>query len=159
MTFHAQKIQEILGITKSRYDYVMAKIGIEPDIERAHGTGKSNVYGFRGLVNFSIASTGIDIGLKPEIIRSLLDRLRNFNGSRYGDFYARGNNMRLLFEYGTYQDGCWCRFYGRVQKDFETPQLDCDTNKKIKIIPIARTVIDLSGVKKEILKKVFLQSF
>lgn len=75
-TFQAKSIQKILGIPKYRYDYILMKIRIEPDIEKVRGTGRTNLFSFSKLLEFAIASTAIDIGMSPDIIRYSLESIR-----------------------------------------------------------------------------------
>ncbi|MFH0997033.1 MAG: hypothetical protein V1844_16285 [Pseudomonadota bacterium] len=75
--YRAKTIQEILQIPKFRYDYLMMKIRIDPDIEKVSGTGRTNLFSFAKLLEFGIASSAIDIGMNPEVIRSSLVQIRD----------------------------------------------------------------------------------
>jgi hypothetical protein len=60
--FQAKTIQKIVGIPKHRYSYILMKIRIEPDVEKVIGTGNTNLFSFKKLMEFAIASTAIDMG-------------------------------------------------------------------------------------------------
>ena len=71
-TFKAKDIQEIVGITKSRYDYLVMRIGITPGVEQAEGTGRSNIYSYKNLLQFAFAHTANNLGLPPKSTRVML---------------------------------------------------------------------------------------
>jgi len=74
--YQAKTIQKIIGIPKHRYDYILMKIRIEPDVEKVIGTGNTNLFSFKKLMEFAIASTAIDIGMSPEVIRFSIESIR-----------------------------------------------------------------------------------
>lgn len=153
-TFQAKSIQKILGITKSRYDYVLAQIGIEPDIEKVSGTGKTHLYGFEGLVEFGIASVGIDIGMKPDVIKFLLDRFKELDAKNKWEFFSISNHITIYFHYGLYPGGKFYYISGHYKNNFITSKYDVETGRLIKPTkPIAHVSVNLSSIKWRILQK------
>jgi len=75
--FQAKTIQKIIGIPKHRYSYILMKVRIEPDVEKVIGTGNTNLFSFKKLMEFAIASTAIDIGIHPDIIIASLAYIEN----------------------------------------------------------------------------------
>ena len=73
--FQAKNIQEILEIPKHRYDYILMKIGVKPEIEQASGRGKTNLFSLSNLLDFAIANAAMNLGMGPEMIRSALQHI------------------------------------------------------------------------------------
>lgn len=158
--FQAKTVQEILKIPKSRYDYILSKIGIEPDVQKVTGTGNVNIYSFGGLLEIAIASTGIDIGMIPGALRFALDRIRSDDNSENWRFFVlRDTTMKLYYHHGFCADGTFFCYSGDVGDAFLRQQLYHGNQiivkkPKNKIIPFAYQSIALSEIKKNVISKI-----
>jgi hypothetical protein len=74
-TFEAKGIQSIVGISKSRYEYLAIKIGISPDVQEVEGTGRSHVYSIKNLMQFAFAHFALCYGLSRKQIKKILPNL------------------------------------------------------------------------------------
>ena len=105
MEYRAKDIQDIFRISRSRYDYIAGRIGIQPEIKEVTGTGRAHLYSFKNVVQFGCANMGVVLGLNPRIIKDMLKWLEAYQGSRkpgssdypnffvtdgYGMFFAPG---------------------------------------------------------------------
>lgn len=78
-TYQAKTVQEILQIPRHRHDYIIIKIGIEPDIEKASGRGTTHIFSFSKLMEIAIASAAIDIGMTPESVKKAVEFIRKYD--------------------------------------------------------------------------------
>ena len=78
--FKAKDIQELLEITKIRYEYIQKKADIQPGIEKVEGTGRSHLYTFGNLVDFVVAHRGSCYGLPPKSIAALVKHIHEVEG-------------------------------------------------------------------------------
>jgi hypothetical protein len=70
--FQAKEIQEMLGISHSRYTYLAKNIGISPDIELGEGRGKMHLYSFRNALQFAFAHHLNAMGCIPRAVQWIL---------------------------------------------------------------------------------------
>lgn len=94
--YQAKDIQKILAIPKFRYDYIMTRIRIEPDIEKVSGTGRTNLYSFRKLIEMGIANYAIDGGIKPDIIRTSIEQIVYYDFTENWKYFDPDSETRLL---------------------------------------------------------------
>jgi len=73
--FKAGDIQKILGITKTRYAYIVRETNITPELE-VIGTGKAHEYSLKNLLQIGFAHYALDF-LSIRQTRSLLDFLND----------------------------------------------------------------------------------
>jgi len=71
MQFKAKDILRILNIKYRRYDYLMMKIGIQPEVENP-GTGHSHLYSFKNLLQFAFAHYALESGMRPRDVKAVL---------------------------------------------------------------------------------------
>ena len=88
-TFQAKSIQEILLIPRHRYDYILMKIGIKPEYEQASGRGKINIFSFRNLLEFATATTAVDLGMAPNLIRTSLEQIHLMEVGYKANYFNR----------------------------------------------------------------------
>ena len=77
----AKDIQKLVGISKSRYEYLATKIGISPDVKEAEGTGRSHLYSTRNLLQFAFVHHANDLGLTPMASKAMLKALDKFHSA------------------------------------------------------------------------------
>ena len=75
--FQAKDIQRILGIPKSRYEYLANKLGITPEVEEVMGTGYTHLYSFENLMFFAMGHRLNKLGLGPKSVRRVLGSLHS----------------------------------------------------------------------------------
>jgi hypothetical protein len=155
--FQAKSIQEILGITKSRYDFILAKIHIDADIQKGRGTGKVNIFSFKKLLEFAIATKGIDIGMSLEDLTCSLKQIISIDRNEgWGIFSYKNNGFYLSFSHGLCTEGKFYCFSGDVGGFLSSPRF-CAHHPKAnlyrgkKIIPIACSTLCVSEIKKNLI--------
>ena len=68
--YEAKDIREILGIDKNKLFYWTRTLGLlEPDIEKASGTGTSNKYSLANLIDLAVIKNMVHFGLSLNAIR------------------------------------------------------------------------------------------
>ncbi len=157
-TFQAKSIQQILEISKSRHDYISTKIGVAPDFEKVSGTGKTNLYAFKGLLEFGIASTALDIGMNHKVITFLIDRAVKDDAQWEWEFFEKGSHITTLcFHYGFYYDEDFYYYTGCFKRqDFTTPRRNRITNEIVKFQKShACIMLDLNEIKRRIIRMSF----
>ncbi|MBL7177294.1 MAG: hypothetical protein ISS66_15845 [Desulfobacteraceae bacterium] len=75
--FQAKDIQKFLGIPKHRYEYLISKLGIKPEIYEADETGKVHLYSFKNLLQLAFVNQANKLGLNPRSIKEMLGFLSN----------------------------------------------------------------------------------
>jgi hypothetical protein len=75
--FQAKDIQRIVGISKSRYEYLASKLNIAPEVEEVMGTGYTHLYSFENLMFFAMGHRLNKLGLGPKSVRRVLGRLHS----------------------------------------------------------------------------------
>lgn len=116
MQFQAKEIQSILSIPKHRYDYSIMKIGINPDIEQASGRGKTNIFSFHGLMEFAIATVGIDIGINPNGIRFSIDTVNRVDMEHRLLYFDPNTATDDLYYHYCHNNGVYsCLFTGDIE--------------------------------------------
>lgn len=71
-SFQAKDIQKILGIPKFRYEYLVTKMAITPDVLEVDGQGKSHVYSFKNVLQFAYAHHASRLGFTPKTVKDML---------------------------------------------------------------------------------------
>jgi len=71
----AKEIQAGFSLSKSRYDYIITKIGIIPEIKQVSGTGYYHLFSTKNAMQIGIANAGMNLGLSPKSIKSMLNQL------------------------------------------------------------------------------------
>jgi len=155
--FQAKTIQEILGISKSRYDHILAKIHIDPDIQKGLGTGKVNIFSFNKLLEFAIATKGFDIGISIEDLTCSLKQIRSIDfNERWGIFSYKNSGFSLSFSHGLCTEGKFYCFSGDVGGFFSSPKF-CANHSKAnrysgkKIVPITYNTLCVTEIKKNLI--------
>lgn len=108
MEFQAKDIEKMLGITKSRYDYLAWKMGIRPELEEAEGVGQRHLYSLKNVLQFAFAHHASTLGLTPKATRELLEFLNKHhtypkqhlpddNEEKTGIFDVRPTFLRLHY--------------------------------------------------------------
>jgi hypothetical protein len=92
--FKAKDIQTLVGITKSRYDYLNLKIGIKPEIREVEGTGRSHAYSFKNLMQFAISDVALNLAINPH---SLIIILQNLNLKSNEAIYSEDKDVGAYF--------------------------------------------------------------
>lgn len=162
-TFQAKSIQKSLRIPRFRYDYILLKIAIKPDIEQATGRGKTNLFSFKKLVEFAIASTAIDIGMSANSIIKSLSRISIADRDEGLQVFSPEIMQKSLCYHMAWSDGTvFSLFSGDVCDSLKVPyglefpagltphEAATDPVKERKIMEILRdlpqkTIIDAEG--------------
>ena len=149
--FQAKEIQERVGISSRRYEYLAVKIPIYP-AEPGTGRGKTHLYDFRGLMEFAVAHQLGRLGLPPAKIRKALMTLtasdRPGPGNRPG-IYAfdpdRPTTNRVCFVFKTTEEGTeidYTRFADEITKEDED---ECDILIYLNLPAIKARVLNYTG--------------
>jgi hypothetical protein len=96
--YQAKTIQSILGIPKHRYEYIVSKIGIKPEVEEVEGQGRTHLYSFRNLLQISICHHASRMGLTPGAIRDFLGWLDK------SSIYSEKTDRSALVAYFVFKD-------------------------------------------------------
>lgn len=121
--YQAKTIQKILGMPKHRYDYILMKIGVEPDLDKASGRGKTNLFSFSKLLEFAIANTAMNTGMVPEIIKESLGRIRRIDSVEDLHFFDPDvSTGRLKYYVGVEQEGKFSWFSGEISVKRQRPR-------------------------------------
>jgi hypothetical protein len=122
--YQAKIIQKILKIPKHRYDYMLMKIRIEPDIERATGRGKTNLFSFAKLLEFAIANAAMNIGMSPEMLRMSLQRIRYYDQEEGWHLFDPEVEIKSLSYHVGWDQGAGFSFFsGEVSERRQHPSL------------------------------------
>jgi hypothetical protein len=110
--FRAKQIRTIWSLTPSRYEYIMTRMGIEPE-EAFYGTGYSHVFSFENLLDFGFAHFACSMGLKPNTTRAMLSLLHRLDEQLWTldpprNVYMNDNPIDLALHHVTYPD---CTFF------------------------------------------------
>jgi hypothetical protein len=111
--YQAKDIIRILNITKSRYDYILLKIGISPDIEQGQGTGKMNLFSFRNVLQIAIASHAISIGINPASVRGIMQLIDRIDVAEGWGFFGVKKSPEISFFIGFLDEGKFFAFVDR----------------------------------------------
>ena len=122
--YQAKTIQQILGMPKHRYDYMLMKIGIEPDLDKASGRGKTNLFSFSKLLEFAIANTAMNIGMLPEMIRMSLARIRRIDREESLQFFdPEVQIISLSYHTAWHLGAAFFFFTGNIRKERQRPRI------------------------------------
>lgn len=100
------------------------KIGINPDFEVAEGRGRTNIFSFGNLMEFAIASTAVDLGMAPNLIRTALEQIHSmdFNsGTQFFNSEAK-KSREVFFHVASSLGTTFTCFSGNIVDEYKLPR-------------------------------------
>jgi len=97
--FQAKDIQQILRIPKFRYEYLVTKMAITPDVLEVDGQGKSHVYSFKNVLQFAYSHYASKLGFTPQTVKKMLHIIDNYPGIEQMEIFDRLEKGKITLFY------------------------------------------------------------